>query len=506
MLIHHHVWRTLLWLTVLAPCFATGAMAQPEDSSRRWETDFSSQTSSWVLAQAEETSDSDNPNLQSGNSGPLVINLQVTLKKLGFFDGEVNGSFDGATQSAVEAFQQDHGLTPSGVVDAATWEALDDPAAAKIAAAIGDAAEGETPEEETSTDEPSTPSPSQDSKVRKIVMGLSLIGVGIGGFGIWKIVAPSRSKKLAQQAQQRAKHAPSGTLPLLTGAPTSAMPSGKLLAAAPPATPATPLSSNNSVVENVSEAPTSINHSAAPQNPRAATGYEAQPFPSFSSDTPPKPASDVLSPRSPTTLVPPPPPSVVEANAIQAASASRNGSQNNAIERSDRTAEELTPTSRLPRLDVVETLVGQLQSHHPTQRRKAIWELGQRADSRAIQPLVNLMATSDSKQRSLILAALSEIGTQTLKPMKRALAMSLQDENAEVRKNAIRDLTRIYDLVAQISSLLAIATEDQDPEVRETARWALGQLNRIRANAGLEQAPNQQLLKKSVSPPETLSE
>jgi vesicle coat complex subunit len=49
-----------------------------------------------------------------------------------------------------------------------------------------------------------------------------------------------------------------------------------------------------------------------------------------------------------------------------------------------------------------------------------------------------------------------------------------------VRKNAIRDLTRIYELVNQISYLLHHATDDPDPEVQETARWAINQLNRIR--------------------------
>lgn len=512
MLIHHHVWRTLLWLTVLVPCFGTSAIAQPENSSHRWGSDLSLETPSWTLAQADETpEESENPTLQSGDNGPLVINLQVTLKKLGLFDSEVNGNFDGVTQAAVRTFQQEHGLAPSGIVDAATWEALEDPAAAKISAAIGAAAEEEGTEEEASADESSSPSPSnspaRNPKIRQIVMGLSLIGLGIGGFGLWKIVVPSRSQQRAKQARQRSKQRSSGEQPLLTGVPASAIPSGHLLAAAP--TPATSLPSNNSITDNPPDTNTSDIHAPAPQNPITATGYEAEPFASFSPEkTSPEPSSKTLSPHSQTALVPPPPPSVIEANAIQTASASApiNHVKGNAIERSNGTAEQLTPISRLPRLDVVETLVGELQSHHPTRRRKAIWELGQRADSRAIQPLVNLMATSDSKQRSLILAALSEIGTQTLKPMKRALAMSLQDENAEVRKNAIRDLTRIYDLVAQISSLLAIATEDQDPEVRETARWALGQLNRIRANAGLEQAPNQQLLKKSVSPPETLSE
>jgi vesicle coat complex subunit len=63
--------------------------------------------------------------------------------------------------------------------------------------------------------------------------------------------------------------------------------------------------------------------------------------------------------------------------------------------------------------------------------------------------------------------------------MNRALALSLQDQNPDVRKNAIRDLTRIYDLVSQISQLLRHAVDDSDAEVQETARWALSQLSQI---------------------------
>ncbi|WP_287279413.1 MULTISPECIES: HEAT repeat domain-containing protein [unclassified Okeania] len=134
----------------------------------------------------------------------------------------------------------------------------------------------------------------------------------------------------------------------------------------------------------------------------------------------------------------------------------------------------------LPEVNVVEELISGLQNFDPKKRHHAIWELGQRGDSRAVQPLVNLLIDSDSKQQSLILATLSEIGTKTLKPMNRALAMSMQNDNAEVRKNAIRDLTRIYELIIQTTSLLQQAEYDPDPEVEKTAKWALEQLNRIR--------------------------
>jgi hypothetical protein len=159
-------------------------------------------------------------------------------------------------------------------------------------------------------------------------------------------------------------------------------------------------------------------------------------------------------------------------------------------------------TTRLPKINIREELIRDLHSLDPVQRRKAIWDLGQRGDSQAIQPLVDLMMDSDSNQRSLILAAISEIGVRTLKPMNRALIISLQDESSDVRKNAIRDLTRIYDQIAQMSQLLGHAVNDADPEVQETAHWALNQLNRIRTIAGPDNTP---LLTNSTSAPEYLS-
>ncbi|NJO74533.1 MAG: peptidoglycan-binding protein [Leptolyngbyaceae cyanobacterium RM1_406_9] len=164
----------------------------------------------------------------------------------------------------------------------------------------------------------------------------------------------------------------------------------------------------------------------------------------------------------------------------------QNGSGNRNLVRSEvvsghmEEASDMEGTSRLSKIDIVQELVRDLHSPDPGKRRKAIWELGQRGDSQSLQPLVDMMIDADSSQRNLILAAISEIGVRSLKPVNRALLISLQDNSPDVRKNAIRDLTRIYDQVAQVSHLLRHAAEDGDDEVRETARWALGQLNRIK--------------------------
>ncbi|MDZ8257787.1 peptidoglycan-binding protein [Nostoc sp. ChiQUE01b] len=146
-------------------------------------------------------------------------------------------------------------------------------------------------------------------------------------------------------------------------------------------------------------------------------------------------------------------------------------------------------TSRLAKLNIVDELIQDLRSSDPTKRRKAIWDLGQQGDSRAIQHLVDLIIDADSQESSLILAALSEIGIRTLKPMNRALAISIQDESPQVRQNAIRDLTRVYDMMGQMSQMLRHALEDPDADVQATARYALTQMNRIR---GLPEQQNLQ--------------
>lgn len=136
-------------------------------------------------------------------------------------------------------------------------------------------------------------------------------------------------------------------------------------------------------------------------------------------------------------------------------------------------------TTRLAKVDIVETLIADLQHPDRTKRGQAIWELGQRGDSRAVQPLVDSLVAADSQQRSLILAAIAEISARTLKPIHHALVLSLQDASADVRKNAIRDVTRIYASMNQMSQLLQYAAADTDLEVQETAQWALSQLNRL---------------------------
>ena len=62
--------------------------------------------------------------LKSGANGDRVRNLQVRLKQLDWFDGEITGTYGSITTTAVRGFQGKRGLPATGEVDQKTWDKL----------------------------------------------------------------------------------------------------------------------------------------------------------------------------------------------------------------------------------------------------------------------------------------------------------------------------------------------------------------------------------------------
>ena len=65
-----------------------------------------------------------NATIKQGSSGKDVLELQGRLKFLGYYDGNVDGSFGAKTLNAVTWFQWKFGLKSDGIVSAATKEKL----------------------------------------------------------------------------------------------------------------------------------------------------------------------------------------------------------------------------------------------------------------------------------------------------------------------------------------------------------------------------------------------
>ncbi|MGF1516826.1 MAG: HEAT repeat domain-containing protein [Nodosilinea sp.] len=377
--------------------------------------------------------------LQPGAEGDEVAMLQRQMRLLGLYQGPVDGRYDGATQAAIAAFQTSADLPASGILDQATWQRMGTPqllANEAIAATEPPVLfpSRETPNPETPS--PATPSPATPSAT---------------------ISSPETADEVATASQATS--------------PSPVAPEGSSEASAEENVP-----ESNAPESNASEDSAATPDNAPPPRGERRLGWLLLGSLALATSLvgwlflgrgKQRPQADGLAPAPAADV--PPSPSQTEATAA---------AETNALVTTEL---PLEATTRLNSGDLVDSLVNQLASTDGASRRHAIWELGQRGNSDAIQPLVNGLLQGDSQEKSLILAALAEISSRSLKPMHRALALGLQDPSPEVRKNAIRDLSRVYDTVVQLSHMLAHASQDPDPGVQETAQWALSQLNRIPA-------------------------
>lgn len=88
---------------------------------------------------AQLNTDTATPVLKKGTKGPAVIRAQVLLDRNWFSVGEIDGNFGSNTMKALAAFQASRNLPASGVIDAATWQALGQQAPAFATYVVTDA-------------------------------------------------------------------------------------------------------------------------------------------------------------------------------------------------------------------------------------------------------------------------------------------------------------------------------------------------------------------------------
>ena len=62
--------------------------------------------------------------LSEGNRGPAVLDLQEKLKGMGYFTDQATGYFGPVTSNAVQQFQRDTGISPTGVFGNQTQQKL----------------------------------------------------------------------------------------------------------------------------------------------------------------------------------------------------------------------------------------------------------------------------------------------------------------------------------------------------------------------------------------------
>ena len=451
----------------------------------------------WPLAPGDLVAQLDNSDADSPTpaASPAVQSLQNRLGQLGYYEGAADGVFNPATSAALKAFQQNNGLVGTGILDPLTEERLLDRDAvpANIDGAAADAAEPavELPEPtDESTDEPTDDEPTDE-----------LTSPAAESDERSAPPADTDPESISEAAGAEGAEAPAEEVPAsdaegetfsLEGSPTEGA-DGDPEAAAPAETAAPPESEGGlfrlallgTIIMAVGALGTGVVLWLARQKAQKAAALEEQAPGSQASDE--QALNDqAIAPSklSPVPVVKPPAPSPApqygQNGQPPAVSETAQLSVNSPAPALSLSA---MPESRVTKVNIVDELIQDLQESDPVRRRKSIWELGQRGNSAAVQPLANLLTDADSAEQGLILAALAEISTKTLKPMNRAMAMALQDDNPEVRKNAIRDLTRIYDSLGQVGRMLGQASADDDPEVRQTANWALDQLNKMRLTA-----------------------
>jgi len=133
----------------------------------------------------------------------------------------------------------------------------------------------------------------------------------------------------------------------------------------------------------------------------------------------------------------------------------------------------------------VEPLILALKDENSSVREGAAWALGELNDTRAVEPLILALKDEDSDARETAALALKELNdTRAIEP----LILALKDGDSDVRETAAVALGKLKDTRA-VGPLIQALT-DEDSDVREATAWALGKLKDTRAVEPLKSALN----------------
>lgn len=107
--------RYLAALTALGLIASTAAYAQSSQGNNQSSPSSQAEKSSQAETQSTGT---------QALSRPFVRQIQIRLHQQGAYDGQPTGTWDSATAKAVQDYQQQHGMQPTGQIDGPTIIAL----------------------------------------------------------------------------------------------------------------------------------------------------------------------------------------------------------------------------------------------------------------------------------------------------------------------------------------------------------------------------------------------
>lgn len=126
-----------LAVVLMALVLVAGACGGDDDTSPVASTGAAAAGGNTTVEMGSELTDEERAAILAAQPNPAIIYLQEMLDKLGYDPGPIDGQRGQKTAQAVEAFQTDQSLEPTGTVDAATARAMVDQSPEVLALMVG---------------------------------------------------------------------------------------------------------------------------------------------------------------------------------------------------------------------------------------------------------------------------------------------------------------------------------------------------------------------------------